>query len=279
MKGFIQFFIQRPVFTSVFVLMWVIFGLMSYGQMPLREYPNIDRPIVSVSVKYPGASANLVEQRVAKVIEKAIGGVAGMDYMDSSSSDGRLRLNLTFVAGTDIDAAANDVREKLSRVLDNLPEGIKAPEVTKADDDNDTVMWLNLSSDRHNLMQLSEFADDYLLDRFAAIEGVANVRIGGDKTPVVKIWLIPEKLQAFNLSPSDVSQAIQGQNNRYPLGQFPLDALQFTLELPTIFDSPEKLAELILTTNPQTSAHVRLKDVARISFEPVRCSKAMASRW
>ncbi len=269
MKNFLDFFIQRPVFTSVFVAGWVLFGLMSLGQMPLREYPNIDRPEVTVSVKYPGASASLVEQRLAKVIEKAIGGVAGMDYMASSSTDGRLRLTLTFVAGTDIDAAANDVREKLSRILDNLPDGIRAPEVTKADDDNDTVMWLNLSSDRHNLMEISEFADDYLLDRFATIPGVAQVRLGGDKTPVVKIWLQPHALESHGLSPVDVAKALRAQNNRYPLGQFPLDTLQFTLELPSVFDTPEKLAQLILKQDPRSLSTVRLQDVARVTFEPI----------
>ena len=150
--------VTRPVFASVISLLLIAFGVIAFERLPLREYPDIDPPVVSIDTRYPGAAANVVETRITKVIEDRIAGVEGIKFIDSSSQDGRSRISIEFNIGRDIDAAANDIRDRVSGVMDNLPDEADPPEIEKADSNDDVIIWLHLTSDRMNVLELTDYA-------------------------------------------------------------------------------------------------------------------------
>src|SRR5688500_3412769 len=149
--------VRRPVFASVISLLLVAFGLVSFGRLSLREYPDIDPPVVSISVNYPGAAASIVETRVTQVIEDRIAGVEGILFIESSSQDGRSRVTLAFSIDRDIDSAANDVRDRVSGILNNLPDEADPPEVQKANSDDDVIVWYSLISDDMTVLELTDY--------------------------------------------------------------------------------------------------------------------------
>ncbi len=181
--------VTRPVFASVLSLLLIAFGIVSFTQLPLREYPDIDPPVVSVDTSYTGASANVVETRITEVIEDRISGVEGIKFISSTSSDGRSRINIEFDVGRDIEAAANDVRDRVSGIADNLPEEADPPDIQKADSSDDVILWLNLTSDRMDVLELTDYAKRYLQDRFSVLPGVARVRVGGGLEYAMRVWL------------------------------------------------------------------------------------------
>ena len=169
--------IKRPVFATVMSLLLIVLGVMAFTRLTLRELPAIDPPVVSVSVVYPGASAAVVETRITQVLEDAVSGIEGIETLQSRSVNGRASLTLEFRLSRDIEAAANDVRDSISRVLNRLPPEADPPQVEKAESDAETIMWLNMSSTTMDTLELSDFADRYVVDRLAALDGVAQVRI------------------------------------------------------------------------------------------------------
>ncbi|GGN16374.1 hypothetical protein GCM10007984_13800 [Shewanella putrefaciens] len=171
--------VKRPVFASVISLLVVAFGLVSFDKLPLREYPNIDPPIVSIETNYRGASAAVVESRITQLIEDRISGVEGIRHVSSSSSDGRSSVTLEFDISRNIEDAANDVRDRISGLLDNLPEEADPPEVQKANGGDEVIMWLNLVSDNMTTLELTDYTNRYLSDRLSVVDGVARIRIGG----------------------------------------------------------------------------------------------------
>lgn len=173
--------VKRPVFASVISLLVVAFGLVSFDKLPLREYPNIDPPIVSIETNYRGASAAVVESRITQLIEDRISGVEGIRHVSSSSSDGRSSVTLEFDISRNIEDAANDVRDRISGLLDNLPEEADPPEVQKANGGDEVIMWLNLVSDNMTTLELTDYTNRYLSDRLSVVDGVARIRIGGGK--------------------------------------------------------------------------------------------------
>src|SRR5690606_30289891 len=156
-------------------------------------------PIVSVSLDYRGASAEIVEKKVTQRLEDAVAGIEGIEKMTSSTEDGEARVTLEFSLDRDVDAAANDVRDRVSRIVDSLPEEADAPQIRKADSDTDSVIWLSLTSDRLNTLQLSDFADRVLVDRFSTVPGVASVNIGGDRRYAMRVWLDRQALAGRGL--------------------------------------------------------------------------------
>jgi multidrug efflux pump len=173
--------IKRPVFATVLSLLLVVFGIVSFQKIPLREYPDIDPPIVSIDTKYRGASASVVESRVTELIEERIAGIEGIKSISSKSSDGRSRITIEFNINRDIEAATNDIRDRVSSISDNLPEEVEPPEVQKSNSDDDVILWLNLNGEGMSVMELTDYARRYLVDRFSSLDGVARVRIGGAK--------------------------------------------------------------------------------------------------
>ena len=161
--------VKRPVFASVISILLIIFGLVAFEKLPLREYPNIDPPVVSIQTNYRGASAAVVESRITQLVEDRISGVEGIKHITSSSRDGRSDVTLEFEVGRDIEAAANDVRDRVSGLLNNLPEEADPPEVEKANGGDEVIMWLNLVSDQMTTLQLTDYARRYIIDRFSVI--------------------------------------------------------------------------------------------------------------
>ena len=188
--------IKRPVLAVVMSLLLLVLGVMSFMRLTLRELPAIDPPIVSVSVDYPGASASVVETRITQTLEDALAGIEGINTIDSSSQNGASRVSIEFLATRDIEAAANDVRNAVSRVADRMPEEADPPEISKVESDSDPIIWLNLRSANMDQMQLSDYAQRYLVDRFSSLEGVAQVRLGGSQRYAMRIWLSGDKLAA-----------------------------------------------------------------------------------
>tara|TARA_R110002095_G_scaffold212447_2_gene201633 strand:+ start:5048 stop:8146 length:3099 start_codon:yes stop_codon:yes gene_type:complete len=254
--------VTRPVFASVLSLLLIAFGIISFTRLPLREYPDIDPPIVSVDTSYQGASANIVETRITEVIEDRISGVEGIKFISSSSSDGRSRINIEFEVGRDIEAATNDVRDRVSGVIDNLPEEADPPDIQKADSSDDVIIWLNLTSDRMNTLELTDYAKRHLQDRFSILPGVARVRVGGGLEYAMRVWLDRSKMAARGLTVSDIEQALRSENIELPAGSIESEETQFTARIQRAYSTPEDFKKLVIARSD--SYLVRLADVARI---------------
>jgi len=256
--------VTRPVFASVLSLLLVAFGLVAFDRLPLREYPDIDPPVVSIETLYRGAAANVVESRITQVIEDRISGIEGIRYIESTSEDGRSGITVEFNVDRDIDGAANDIRDRVSTVLDELPDEAEPPEIQKVDSNEDVIMWLNLVSDRMSVPELSDYARRYLVDRFSVLDGVARVRVGGGQTFAMRIWLDRKELAARELSVSDVENALRAENLELPAGSIDSVDRQFTVRVARHFHSAEDFAQLVLARGADGYL-VRLGDVARVA--------------
>lgn len=255
--------VKRPVFASVISLVLIIFGIIAFDRLSLREYPDIDAPIVSIDTRYPGASASVVETRVTQLIEDRIAGVEGIRFMDSTSSDGRSRISIEFGIDQDIDAAANDIRDRISGVLDNLPEESDPPEVEKADSNDDVIIWLNLASDQMTVPELSDYADRYLVDRFSALDGVARVRVSGSRNYALRVWIDRRKLAARNLTAADIENALRRENIEAPAGSLESHQRTYTLRLDRAFQTADDFRKLVIAEGDDGFL-VRLGDIARV---------------
>jgi multidrug efflux pump len=255
--------VTRPVFAAVLSLLLVAFGLVAFDRLPLREYPDIDPPVVSIETTYPGAAANVVETRITEMIEDRIAGVEGIRLIDSKSEDGRSAINVEFAVGQDIDAAANDIRDRVATVVDDLPAEADPPEVRKVDSNDNVILWLNLASDRLTLPELTDYAERYLVDRFSVLDGVARVRLGGAQRPALRIWLDRVELAARQLTVADVERALRAENVELPAGSIESVDRQFTVRVNRAFQTPADFASLVLDRRGDGYL-VRLGDVARV---------------
>ena len=255
--------VKRPVFAAVISLLLIAFGLVAFNQLPLREYPNIDSPVVSVETLYPGAAANVVETRITQLIEDRISGIEGIRFISSVSEDGRSVVTIEFDVARDIDAAANDVRDRVSAILDNLPLEADPPEIQKVDSNETVIMWLNLVSDRMTVPELSDYARRYLVDRFSVLDGVARVRVGGGQTFAMRVWIDRQALAARNLTVSDVEQALRSGNLELPAGSIDSVDRAFTVRVDRSFYTEEDFSQLVLARGDDGYL-VRLGEVARV---------------
>jgi multidrug efflux pump len=260
--------VKRPVFASVISLLLIAFGLVAFDRLPLREYPDIDPPVVSIDTTYAGASAAVVETRITKVIEDRISGVSGIKFISSISQDGRSRITIEFEIGRDVDAAANDIRDRVGGVADDLPDEADAPEIEKVDSNDDVIMWLNLTSDRMSVLELTDYANRYLTDRFSALDGVARVRVGGGLSYAMRIWLDRTALAARGLTVNDVERVLRAENVELPAGSVESVQRQFTVRVERNFNNPESFSQLVLGQG-RDGYLVRLGDVARVEKDAV----------
>jgi len=260
--------VRRPVLALVLNLLLVVFGVLSFTNLPLREYPDIDPPIVSITTDYAGASANVVETRITEVIENRIAGIEGIRDISSNSQDGRSRITIRFNIKRDIDAAANDIRDRVSRIMDNLPDGADAPDIKKSDADEQVIMWLNLSGEGMTMMELTDYATRYVVDRFSTLDGVARARVGGGEEESLRVWIDRNKLAAFNLTVTDVEQALRQENVELPAGMLESKQRDFTVRILRSFRSTDDFRGLVLKQG--IDGHlVRLGDVARIEIAAI----------
>lgn len=257
--------VKRPVFASVISLLLIAFGLVSFNRLSLREYPDIDPPIVTVEVSYPGAPANIVETRITQIIEERIAGIEGIEFIESSSQDGESNVTIEFSINRDVDSAANDVRDRIAGIADNLPDEADPAEVQKADSNDDVIIWQNLASDRMTVPELTDYAERYLVDQFSTLNGVARVRVGGGLNYAMRIWLDRQELAARNLSVSDVERALRAENVELPAGVLESDEQVFRARVDRNFKEPSDFAKLVIGEG-EDGYLIRLGDVARVEL-------------
>ncbi|MFC3716751.1 efflux RND transporter permease subunit [Luteimonas soli] len=257
--------IRRPVFATVVSLLLMVLGIMAFSRLTLRELPAIDPPIVSVDVNYPGASAAVVETRITQVLEDALSGIEGVEIIQSRSRNGRASVDMEFTLERDIEAAANDVRDAISGVADRLPDEADPPEVEKADSDSDTIIWLNMSSTTMDTLELSDYADRYIVDRLSSLDGVAQVRIGGRQRYAMRIWLDAAAMAARGVTPNDVETALRAENVELPAGRIESQTRDFTLRVARGYTTPEDFAAVPLRKGDDGYV-VRLGDVAQVEL-------------
>jgi multidrug efflux pump len=257
--------ITRPVLASVLSLLLIAFGLVAFERLPLREYPDIDPPIVSIETVYPGAAANVVETRITQLIEDRVSGVEGIETIESVSEDGRSAITIELSIDRDIDGAANDVRDRVSGIMDQLPVEADPPDIQKVDSNEDVIMWLNLVSDRLTVPELTDYARRYLVDRFSVLDGVARVRVGGNQTFAMRVWLDRKALAARGLTVADVENALRAENVELPAGSVESRTRQFSVRVERAFSAPEQFARLVIAQG-EDGYLVRLGDVARVEL-------------
>ena len=255
--------VTRPVLATVLSLLLVAFGLVAFDRLPLREYPDIDPPVVSIETIYPGAAANVVETRITQLIEDRIAGVEGIRTVESVSEDGRSAITVEFSIDRDIDGAANDIRDRVSGVLDQLPAEAEPPDIQKVDSNEDVIMWLNLVSDRMSVPELTDYARRYLVDRFSVLDGVARIRVGGSQVYAMRVWLDRNELAARGLTVTDVEAALRAENLELPAGGIESVDRQFGVRMSRAFEEADDFARLVLARG-RDDYLVRLGDVARV---------------
>ncbi|MEM6708874.1 MAG: efflux RND transporter permease subunit [Pseudomonadota bacterium] len=259
--------VKRPVFASVISLLLVAFGTLAYLSLPLREYPDVSPPVVSVKTTYVGASADIIESRVTEIIEDQISGVEGIKSIRSTSRDEQSSINIEFALSRDIDEAANDVRDRVSRVIDRLPDEADTPEVAKEDSDARPVMYISLSSDRMSVMELDDYANRYIVDRFSVIPGVSSARVNSNGAPSMRIFLDRLALGARNLTVDDVLAALRRENLELPAGRIESESIEFRVRPARSYRSPADFQTLVVSTGDD-GYPIRLGEVARVQVAP-----------
>ncbi len=255
--------VRRPVFASVIAILMVLVGIVGFLSLPVREYPDTEPPIVSVGTSYTGAAASVVETRVTQVLENALAGVEGIQTITSRSRDGSSDITIEFAPGRTVDSAANDVRDRVGGVADDLPEEVLAPEVRKVDADASPILFLVVSKPGWSRLELSDYVDRNLADRFSALDGVARVFIGGEARPSMRVWLKPDRLAALALTPADIETALRTQNVELPAGRLESADQNITLRVNRPFATTEQFAQLVVARGTDGYL-VRLGDVARV---------------
>ncbi len=260
--------IKRPVVATVMSLILVIFGLVVFNEIPTDELPDVERPIVTIQTNYQGASSEIVDTQITQKIEDRVGGTPGLINIESMSEDGSSRIEMTFKSDLDLDNVANDVRSFVARVVDELPEEASAPEVYKQSAGFRTTMWMSFSSDFMSDMELTDYADRYLTDYFATVEGVGRVRLGGEREISLRIWLDPIALAARDLTTQEVEQTLRSENLEFPSGRIESKDIDLTIKLENAYDKIETYKNLPLKKSFDGSI-TKLSDVARVEFGPV----------
>ncbi|MBC6982729.1 efflux RND transporter permease subunit [Caulobacter sp. 17J80-11] len=256
--------VRRPVFAAVAAIILCVVGLAAFFVLPVRELPDIDPPIVSITTSYTGASAEVIENRITEVIERQVAGIQGVQRITSSSRDGRSNISLEFSLDRNIDDAANDVRDSVSRVVRSLPEQADPPEVAKADADASPVIILSFASDKMSRLELTDYAERYLVERFSTVPGAGQVRVFGDQTYAMRIWLDADQLAARGLTVQDVEAALNSQNAELPAGYLEGQDKDFTIRVARSYGTPQDFAQLPIGKPGANGYVTRLGDVARV---------------
>jgi HAE1 family hydrophobic/amphiphilic exporter-1/multidrug efflux pump len=259
--------LQRPVLATVLNLLLILFGAVGFSFLALRDYPAIDPPIISVSTSYTGANADVIENQITEPLEKQINGIPGIKAITSSSSLGSSNITVEFNLGVDLEAAASDVRDKVGQGVRSLPQDIDAPPVVaKSDANSDNILILAVQSRTQSLLELSDFAENNLQQRFQTINGVSAVNIFGQQRYAMRLWLDPAKMDAFQVSFSDVQSALNAENVEVPAGKIYGGNTELTIRTMARFSTEKQFRDLILK---ETAAGiVRLGDVARVVLGP-----------
>ncbi len=262
--------IKRPVLSTVFILIIFLMGIIGYTYLGVREYPNVDNPIISVSVSYPGANAEVIESQITEPLEQNINGIPGIRSLSSSSSQGSSRITVEFELGVDMETAANDVRDKVSRAQRYLPRDVDPPTISKADADANPIIQITVESDKRSLLELSEIADLTIKEQLQTISNVSAVEIWGEKRYAMRLWLDPVKLAAYNLTPIDVRNAIDRENVELPSGNIEGDRISLSLRTLGLMETPEEFNNLIIKQVDGRAIRFRDVGVAELGPEDMR---------
>lgn len=266
--------VKRPVFATVISLMLVSFGVISFGNIPVRELPDVDPPVVGVRTNYPGASAAVVETRVTQIIESVIAGVPGIATIESTSRDGSSNITVEFNLDRNIDAGANDVRDRVSRVLNNLPEEVEPPEIAKADNDTQPIIWFNLTSEVMDVLQLTDYAERNIVDRLSVVDGVSAVNIGGQRRYAVRVHLDRQAMAARGVTVADIESVMRSENVELPAGRVESIERDTIVRLNREYARAEDFETMVIREGDQSAGiggagnggFVRLGDVARVEL-------------
>jgi multidrug efflux pump len=252
--------LKRPVFAMVMSIIILLFGLIGFDFLGVREYPSLDPPIITVRTNYTGANAEIIESQITEPIEKAINGIAGIRSISSASNQGSSVITVEFGLEADLEASANDVRDKVSQVLRQLPQDIDAPPVvTKADANSDAVISMTVVSNSRSQLEVSDYAANVILERLQTIPGVSTVQIWGEKKYAMRIWLDPQKLSSFNLTALDVEKAINRENVELPAGKLAGNTTELTVKTMGRMSSESEFNNLIIASSG--TQNIRLQDV------------------
>ncbi len=262
----LEFFIHRPVFATVMSLLVVLVGLVSYANLTVREYPNIDEPVVSVTSDYKGASPAIIETQVTQVLERTLAGIEGIDSITSVSRPETSRITVRFRLGTDPDVAASDVRDKVSRARGRLPNEIDEPVIAKVEADAQAIIYIAFTSDNHSQMEISDYIDRFVRNRLQNLPGVAEVRIFGERRYTMRIWLDRARLAAYSLTVQDVESALRQQNVEIPSGRIESQDREFTVLSRTGLSTPAEFERVVV--RDVDAFPVRIRDVARVEIGP-----------
>jgi len=258
--------IHRPVLAIVLSLTIFIFGIIGFFFLGVREYPSVDPPVITVSTNYIGANAEVIETQITEPLEESINGIEGIRSLSSASRDGRSSISVEFGLESNLEAAANDVRDRVSRAMRNLPPDADPPIVTKADADSDPILVLRIFSEKRNLMELSEIANNMFKERFQTIPGVSQVMVWGEKRYSIRLWMDPERLAAYELTPLDIFQAVSAQNLELPTGALEGSSMELTIRTLGRLSTPQEFNELIV--KEQGDIIVKFRDIGRAEFYP-----------
>jgi multidrug efflux pump len=254
--------IRRPVFATVLSLLVLLIGTVSFFKLPVREYPKIDEPVVTVTVRYSGASAEVIESQVAKPLEDSIAGIDAVDVITSISRAEQAQITVRFRLEKDADAAAAEVRDRTARVRNRLPQAIDEPVIAKVEADATPVIWLAFSSDTLNTLQINELVNRVAKPRLQTVTGAADVRIFGERKYAMRVWLDPDRLAAYRLTTQDVEDAIRRSNLEVPAGRIESSQREFSVTSNTDLIRPAQFGEIMIKT--VNGFPVKLRDVARI---------------
>lgn len=259
--------LRRPVLAIVMNILIVVFGLIGFSYLGVRDYPAIDPPNISVRTSYPGANADIIETQITEPLEKAINGIAGIKNITSSSSNGSSNINVEFNLGEDLEAAANDVRDKVSQATRSLPSDLDAPPVvSKADASSDAILSMTVQSNTRNQLEMTEYANNVLVERLQTIPGVSGIQIWGEKRYAMRIWIDPAKLTALNLTANDVQAALLRENVELPSGKISGSTTELTVRTFGRLNTEEEFNNLIIKN--VGGSDIRLKSVGEAVLGP-----------
>jgi multidrug efflux pump len=257
--------IQRPVLAIVMSIVILLFGIIGFTYLGVREYPSVDPPIITVSTTYTGANADVIESQITEPLEESINGIAGIRTLTSASRDGRSTITVEFDLDVDLEAAANDVRDRVSRATRNLPPDVEIPIVSKADADATPIVFMTVQSDTRNLLELTELANNVFKERLQTIPGVSEIRIFGEKKYSMRMWLNPSKLAAYNLTPLDVNAALNRENVELPTGLIEGNNTELSIRTIGRLQTEEDFDNLIVKEDG--GRVVRFKDIGYAKLE------------
>ncbi|QDH78068.1 efflux RND transporter permease subunit [Echinicola soli] len=267
MAGLSTISIRRPVLAIVFSLTILLFGIIGMTFLGVREYPSVDPPIINVRTTYVGANADVIEAQITEPLEESINGISGIKSLTSTSNDGTSNITVEFDVGADMEAAANDVRDKVSRAQRNLPPDAEPPVVSKADADSEPIVFLNVKSEQKTLLQLSDIADNIFKERLQTIPGVSEVRIWGEKEYAMRLRMDPIRMASYGVTPLDVLTKVQSENVELPSGRIEGSTIELSVRTKSRLSTPDEFNDLIIKESENNI--VRFQDVGNAELAPL----------